>query len=126
LTQFKVDDIAFAVIIARAFIIACALIAGLVILRLGFRIMKNILVTGGAGFIGSHTCKALWRTGYNPITFDNLERGHAWAVKWGPFERGDLRNPTHLRGVFEKWKPWAVVHFAAYAYVGESTTAPAM
>ena len=86
--------------------------------------MKTILVTGGAGFIGSHTCKALARAGYTPVTFDNLERGHRWAVKWGPLESGDLRNAQDLERVFEKWKPWAVVHFAAYAYVGKSVESP--
>lgn len=87
--------------------------------------MTNILVTGGAGFVGSHACKALARAGYVPITFDNLERGHRWAVKWGPFEQADLRNEQDLHRVFTKWKPWGVVHFAAYAYVGESVQDPA-
>jgi UDP-arabinose 4-epimerase len=62
--------------------------------------MKTILVTGGAGFVGSHACKALARAGYLPVTFDNLERGHERAVKWGPLERGDLRNPDDLRRAF--------------------------
>jgi UDP-arabinose 4-epimerase len=86
--------------------------------------MKRILVTGGAGFVGSHACKALARAGYIPITFDSLERGHVWAVKWGPLERGDLREESDLRQVFEAWRPWAVMHFAALAYVGESTIEP--
>jgi UDP-glucose-4-epimerase GalE len=86
--------------------------------------MKTILVTGGAGFVGSHTCKALVRAGYTPVTFDNLERGHRWAVKWGPFEQADLRNEQDLYRVFKKWQPWAVLHFAAYAYVGESVDNP--
>ena len=51
----------------------------------------NILVTGGAGYIGSHACKALAKAGYTPITYDNLVHGHEWAVKWGPLERGILR-----------------------------------
>ena len=58
--------------------------------------MKTILVTGGAGFVGSHACKALSRAGYVPVTFDNLEHGHERAVKWGPLERGDLRNEKDL------------------------------
>lgn len=87
--------------------------------------MKTALVTGGAGFVGSHTSKALARAGYTPITFDNLERGHRWAVKWGPFEKGDIRSEKDLRRVFEKWRPSIVVHFAAYAYVGESVIDPA-
>jgi len=86
--------------------------------------MKNILVTGGAGFIGSHTCKALVQAGYTPITYDNLERGHRWAVKWGPFEQGDLKSDHDLQNTFERWKPWAVLHFAGYAYIGESVRDP--
>jgi UDP-arabinose 4-epimerase len=86
--------------------------------------MKTILVTGGAGFIGSHACKALSRAGYLPVTFENLERGHAWAVKWGPMERGDIRNDADLQRVFAARRPWAVIHFAAYAYVKESVLEP--
>lgn len=86
--------------------------------------MKTILVTGGAGFVGSHACKALARAGYQPVTFDNLERGHEAAVKWGPLERGDIRDEASLRRAFATWRPDAVVHFAAYAYVGESTAEP--
>ena len=81
--------------------------------------MQTILVTGGAGFIGSYACKALARNGFRPVAFDNLERGHEWAVQWGPLERGDVRNENDLRRAFETWKPWAVMHFAAYAYVAE-------
>ena len=81
--------------------------------------MKTILVTGGAGFVGSHACKAILGAGYTPVSFDNLERGHHWAVKWGPLERGDLRNEADLQRAFEIWRPSAVMHFAAYAYVGE-------
>jgi UDP-arabinose 4-epimerase len=86
--------------------------------------MKTVLVTGGAGFIGSHACKALARAGYTPVTFDNLERGHDWAVKWGPLEQGDLRDESDLERLFKKWQLWAVMHFAAYAYVGESSLEP--
>jgi UDP-arabinose 4-epimerase len=85
---------------------------------------KTVLVTGGAGFVGSHACKALARSGYEPVTFDNLERGHASAVRWGPLERGDARNYEDLRRAFLNWKPFAVMHFAAYAYVGESNAEP--
>ena len=69
--------------------------------------------------------KALSRAGYLPVTFDNLERGHKRAVKWGPLERGDLRNDNDLARAFEAHRPWAVMHFAAYAYVGESSAEPA-
>lgn len=86
--------------------------------------MKTIIVTGGAGFVGSHACKALARAGYLPVTLDNLERGHEWAVKWGPLERVDIRDERNLQRAFETWHPEAVVHFAAYAYVGESNTEP--
>ncbi len=61
--------------------------------------MKTILVTGGAGFVG-RACKALSHAGYLPVTFDNVERGHEWAVKWGPLERGDLRNSDDLKRPF--------------------------
>lgn len=86
--------------------------------------MKRILVTGGAGFVGSHACKALARAGYTPVAFDNFQRGNDWAVRWGPLERGDLRSKDDLKRVFEAWRPWAVVHFAAYAYIAESTVEP--
>jgi UDP-arabinose 4-epimerase len=85
---------------------------------------RTILVTGGAGFIGSHTCKALASAGYLPVTLDNLERGHDWAVKWGPLERGDIGDEPSLRRIFEAWRPEAVLHFAGYAYVGESNAEP--
>lgn len=86
---------------------------------------RKILVTGGAGYIGSHTCKALARRGYQPVVFDSLENGHRGAVKWGDFESGDLLEPAGLGRVFERHGVAAVVHFAAYAYVGESVLAPA-
>ncbi len=85
---------------------------------------KTVLVTGGAGYIGSHTCKALKQAGYLPITYDNLVYGHDWAVKWGPFERGDILDRGRLDEVLRQYKPEAVVHFAAFAYVGESVTDP--
>ncbi len=84
----------------------------------------KILVTGGAGYIGSHTCKALAARGHVPITYDNLCRGNRWAVKWGPFERGDIRDNDRLREVLEIHKPDAAMHFAAFAYVGESVEKP--
>lgn len=85
---------------------------------------KNILVTGGAGYIGSHTCKALQRKGYMPVTYDNLIYGSRSAVKWGPFEFADILNSEELDRVFQKYNPVAVIHFAAFAYVGESVVDP--
>jgi UDP-arabinose 4-epimerase len=86
--------------------------------------MDNVLVTGGAGYIGSHTCKALSAAGYQPIVYDNLVYGHDWAVKWGPLEEGDTGDIDRVVQVIEKYRPLAVVHFAAYAYVGESVENP--
>ena len=85
---------------------------------------RTVLVTGGAGYIGSHACKALARAGYLPVTFDNLCYGHESAVKWGPFEQGDILDRNRLDEVFLKHRPDAVVHFAAFAYVGESVVDP--
>jgi len=85
---------------------------------------KAILVTGGAGYIGSHTTKALSQAGYLPITFDNLVYGHSWAVRWGPLIEADLADPTALQRVFRDYKVEGVIHFAAYAYVGESMAHP--
>jgi UDP-glucose-4-epimerase GalE len=85
---------------------------------------KTILVTGGAGYIGSHTSKRLASYGFEPICYDNLSTGHREFVKWGPLEIGDLHNIPLLIRVLEKYKPSAVIHFAASAYVGESVTDP--
>lgn len=85
----------------------------------------NVLVTGGAGYIGSHTCKALSKAGLTPVTYDNLVTGHDASVKWGPLERGDILDRAGLDAVLQKYRPTAVLHFAAYAYVGESVTQPA-
>src|ERR1035437_34645 len=84
----------------------------------------KILVTGGAGFIGSHTCKALAAKGFEPVAYDNLSRGNRWAVKWGPLEEGDLADAGRVRAVRERPRPAAVMHFAAFAYVGESVREP--
>jgi UDP-arabinose 4-epimerase len=86
--------------------------------------MKTVLVTGGAGYIGSHTCKVLAEAGYTPVTFDNLVYGHQWAVNWGPFVKGDLLNSLELDEAFKTFNPDAVLHFAAFAYVGESVENP--
>lgn len=87
--------------------------------------MTSILVTGGAGFIGSHTCKALRRAGFTPVAYDNLSRGNSEAVKWGPLEIGDLTDRPRLREVVAQHHISAVVHFAALAYIGESNERPA-
>jgi UDP-arabinose 4-epimerase len=83
-----------------------------------------IMVTGGAGYIGSHACKALARTGYRPIAYDNLVRGHREAVRWGPLVEGDLADRPLVIDTIRRYGVAAVMHFAAFAYVGESMTAP--
>ena len=84
----------------------------------------NILVTGGAGYIGSHTAKLLKRAGHTPIVFDNLSNGWAEWVKFGPFVYGDIRNEEALFQALRGFKVDAVIHFAAKAYVEESTRLP--
>src|SRR5262245_47013189 len=86
--------------------------------------MDTVLVTGGAGFIGSHTCKALAGNGFVPVAIDDLSRGHADFVRWGPLLQGDILDPTALNAAFERYRPSAVIHFAAVAYVGESMSRP--
>jgi UDP-arabinose 4-epimerase len=86
----------------------------------------NILVTGGAGYIGSHACRALDAAGYTPITYDDLSRGNRWAVRWGPLEEGKISDKARVRTVLERYRPIAIMHFAAYAYVGESVQQPAL
>lgn len=85
---------------------------------------RTIVVTGGAGYVGSHACKALAAAGYLPVTYDNLVHGHEQAVRWGPFERGDLLDSNRLLAVLRRYRASAVMHFAAYCYVGESVTDP--
>ena len=84
----------------------------------------SILVTGGAGYIGSHTCKALANEGFLPVAFDNLIYGHRSAVQWGPLIEGDIGDADLLGSVLEQHEIQAVIHFAAYAYVGESMEEP--
>ncbi len=86
--------------------------------------MTNILVTGGAGYIGSHACKALAAAGYTPVTYDNLITGWQDAVKFGPFEQGELTDRGRLDQVFAAYNPAAVMHFAALSQVGESMRLP--
>jgi UDP-glucose-4-epimerase GalE len=88
--------------------------------------MSAILVTGGAGYVGSHACKALAAAGYTPVAYDNLGRGHRELVRWGPLEVGDLADRARLDEVFARHRPEAVMHFAAFAYVGESVQDPAL
>jgi UDP-arabinose 4-epimerase len=84
----------------------------------------RVLVTGGAGYIGSHTCRALARAGHLPIVFDNLSSGHADAVRWGPLHVGDILDAGALDAAFSEHRPEIVIHFAALAYVGESVVDP--
>ncbi|MGB1064169.1 MAG: UDP-glucose 4-epimerase GalE [Paracoccaceae bacterium] len=87
---------------------------------------QKVLVTGGAGYIGSHACKALKQSGFIPVTFDNLVTGWRDAVKFGPFEPGDLLNKSDVDRVFEQHSPVAVMHFAALSQVGESIQKPGL
>jgi len=85
---------------------------------------QSVLVTGGAGYVGSHACKALAGAGYRPVVYDNLSRGHREAVRWGPLVEGDLHDSPGLAAALRAHKITAVMHFAALAYVGESMTDP--
>ena len=85
----------------------------------------TILVTGGAGYIGSHTCKRLALAGYKPIVFDNFSTGHRDFVRWGPLVEGDVRDASAVRRACEAHRVSAAIHFAAHALVGESVTDPA-
>ena len=84
----------------------------------------HVLVTGGAGYIGSHTCKMLSQNGVVPVTFDSLAYGHCHAVRWGPFVHGNLRDTAGLAAVMRAHKVTAVIHFAASGCVGESIQRP--
>lgn len=86
--------------------------------------MTTALVTGGAGYIGSHVCKALAEAGITPICYDTLEKGHEWAVRWGPLERGDIGDKRRLESVFSRYHPKVVIHLAGYIEVGESVKQP--
>lgn len=85
---------------------------------------KTVLVTGGAGFVGSQTCKALAAAGTLPVAYDSLETGHEWAVKWGPLEKGNLLDRERLREALRTHSPDAVLHFAGYISVAESVAQP--
>lgn len=86
--------------------------------------MQTVLVAGGAGYVGSHTCMTLASAGFTPVTFDDLSNGHAEHVQWGPLEIGDIRDRKRLDSVFATYTPVAVLHFAARIEVGESVTNP--
>jgi UDP-glucose-4-epimerase GalE len=87
---------------------------------------EAVLVTGGAGYIGSHACKALAAAGYTPVTYDNLSRGHRHAVRWGPLVEGDIADRGAVTAALKAHRISSVMHFAAFAYVGESGTDPAL
>ncbi len=84
----------------------------------------SILISGGAGYIGSHTAKSLSRAGFEPVVYDNLSTGHRWAVKWGPLVEADLSDKASLKQALKQYNVTAAIHFAAHAYVGESVLDP--
>ncbi len=86
--------------------------------------MANVLVTGGAGYVGSHACKAIRQAGFTPVAFDSLSTGWAEAVRYGPLFKGDLLNPAEVAAAFEIYQPVAVMHFAALSLVGEAMKDP--
>lgn len=83
-------------------------------------------MTGGAGYIGSHVCKALAKAGHQPVAYDNLSRGFKQAVHWGPLVEGDIRDVEKLQKSFADHKIEAIIHLAAFAYVAESVVKPRM
>lgn len=85
---------------------------------------ETVLVVGGAGYIGSHTCLDLANKGFKPVVFDNFSNGHREFVKWGPAEEGDIRDRARLDEVLATHKPAAILHFAALIEVGESVKDP--
>ena len=80
-------------------------------------IIKNVIVTGGAGYIGSYACKALFKAGYSPITMDSLHTGWSDSIKFGPFEKVNLLGLNKLNEIFLKFKPCSAIHFAAFSQV---------
>jgi UDP-glucose-4-epimerase GalE len=84
----------------------------------------QILVTGGAGYIGSHTCKALAHQGHTVVVYDNLSTGHRELVRWGDFVYGDILDTQRLRACIRQHRIEGIIHFAASAYVGESVIDP--
>ena len=88
--------------------------------------MKYVLITGGAGYIGSYICKIFHDKGFTPVTFDNLLLGNKWAVKWGPLEIGDLCNLKDVHNLFKKYPFQGIIHLAALSNVGESVINPSL
>jgi UDP-glucose-4-epimerase GalE len=88
--------------------------------------MRRILVVGGAGYIGSHVCKALHQAGFVPVVYDNLSQGHSWAVQWGPLVQADLEDEEALDRAFETFQPEAVVHLASLINVRDAIQNPAL
>ena len=86
--------------------------------------MNYVLITGGAGYIGSHICKKFFDEGFIPVTFDNLSKGNEWSVKWGPLELGDLSDEGRLTNLFEKYSFIGVIHLAALSNVEQSCAEP--
>lgn len=84
----------------------------------------RVVVTGGAGYVGSHTCKELARQNHEVVVYDNLSTGHRELVRWGEFVHGDILDTQKLRQCLSRYKPDGIIHFAAHAYVGESVTDP--
>lgn len=82
------------------------------------------MVTGGAGFVGSHTCKALAKAGFIPVAYDNLSNGVPESVLWGPLEVGNIEDESRLSSVISKYKPIGVLHFAAFIEAGLSVQSP--
>lgn len=85
---------------------------------------KSVLVTGGAGYIGSHVCKALKKAGFLPVAYDNMSHGHLWAVQWGPLVKKDIRDRQALKETIAAFKPIAVIHLASYINVRDSMAQP--
>src|SRR5277367_1084856 len=86
---------------------------------------QAVLVAGGAGYVGAHTCKSLARAGFLPVVLDNLSTGHREFVRWGPLVQADLRDTATITDTIRQYGCVAVLHFAAFALVGESVTEPA-
>ena len=91
----------------------------------GSTLPTKVLVAGGAGYVGSHTCKALAESGFEPVVYDNLSTGHRSLVRWGPLVEADLMDKEALAHAFVEHRPAVALHFAACAYVGESFEEPA-